>query len=194
SVYVIRTSDADALRAAVDTAYASEIVSPRRHRIEVSFHESHALDLDQFLTHVRGSRDEVLRRVESIQLTVRYLGFRAGFAYLDGWPEEWAMPRRSTSRNLVPGGSFGIAATMSGFYPVDSPGGWNILGRTAAPLWDPSREPPNLFAPGDEISLVAGMRAEGGGMKVKPIIPHPSSLIPLANVVTPGQLTTIVGP
>jgi len=49
SVYVIGTSDADALRAAVDTAHASEIVSPRRHRIEVSFHESHALDLDEFL-------------------------------------------------------------------------------------------------------------------------------------------------
>src|SRR5438094_4377826 len=136
SVYVIGTSDADALRAAVDTAHASEIVSPRRHRIEVSFHESHALHLDEFLTHVRVSRDEFLRRVESIHLTVRYLGFRAGFAYLEGWPAEWAMPRRATSRNLVPGGSFGIAASMSGFYPVDSPGGWNILGRTAAPLWD----------------------------------------------------------
>ena len=130
-----------------------------------------------------------MRRVPDIRLVVRYLGFRAGFAYLEGWPAEWSMPRRSTSRNVVPGGSFAIAASMAGFYPVDSPGGWNLLGRTAAPLWDPDREPPNLFAPGDEIAIVV---LDG---TVTPVLPRLESEFhgePIADIITPGQLTTIV--
>ncbi|PYQ46904.1 MAG: hypothetical protein DMF59_20345, partial [Acidobacteria bacterium] len=124
-----------------------------------------------------------------IRLVARYLGFRAGFAYLEGWPAEWSMPRRSTSRNVVPGGSFAIAASMAGFYPVDSPGGWNLLGRTAAPLWDPERDPPNLFAPGDEIAIVV---LDG---TVTPVLPRLESEFhgePIADIITPGQLTTIV--
>ena len=113
-------------------------------------------DFDEFLAHAQVTRDDFLKRIPSLRLTARYLGFRAGFAYLEGWPEEWRMPRRSTSRNLVPRGSFAIAGVMAGFYPVDSPGGWNILGRTNATLWDPNAEPPNRFMPGDVIELRSG--------------------------------------
>ena len=67
------------------------------------------------------------QRVATLRLTARYLGFRGGFAYLDGWPEEWSMPRRPTSRPVARG-SFAIAGNVAGFYPIDSPGGWNILG------------------------------------------------------------------
>jgi KipI family sensor histidine kinase inhibitor len=191
SVYVIGTSDVDALRLAVESASAAESGPIRRHRIEVSFHESHALDLPEFLNFVHIYRDDFLHRVADVRLTARYLGFRAGFAYLEGWPKEWSMPRRSTSRNLVPGGSFAIAASMAGFYPVDSPGGWNILGRTAAPLWDPQRDPPNLFSPGDEIAIAPhpgplparGERVQGEGKY------HGD---PIADVIAPGQLTTVV--
>ena len=195
SIYVIGTSDAAALQRAVERSVASEAGPQKHHRIEVSFEDEHALDLRDFLAHVHAAREDFLRRLPSIRLSVRYLGFRAGFAYLDGWPAEWAMPRRSTSRNRVPGGSFGVAGAMSGFYPVDSPGGWNILGRTAAPLWDPTREPPNLFAPGDEIQLdvaelpPATRHPPPAGRAG--VVPH---LPPIADVITPGQLTTIVGP
>src|SRR2546430_1458487 len=82
-------------------------------------------------------------RMPSVRLTARYLGFRAGFAYLDGWP--WPMPRRQRSRNLVPGGSFAVGGAMAGFYPLDLPGGWNVLGRTAEQL-------ANAISPGDEIA------------------------------------------
>ena len=70
------------------------------------------------------------------------------------------MPRRSTSRNLVPGGSFAIAASMAGFYPVDSPGGWNILARTPVQLWDLRREPAALMSAGDRVSFEPISRAE----------------------------------
>src|SRR3954471_19374392 len=124
--------------------------TPRTHVIDVDFSGP---DLDEFLTHAHITRDDFLQRIPSIRLNARYLGFRAGFAYLEGWPEEWRMPRRTTSRNLVPRGSFAIAGMMAGFYPVDSPGGWNLLGRTNAALWNPSAEPPNRFAPGDVTEI-----------------------------------------
>lgn len=78
-------------------------------------------------------------------LTARYLGFRGGFAYLDGWPEEWSLPRRSTSRPVLRG-TFAVAGNVAGFYPIDSPGGWNLLGRTNVNL-------ENAIAPGDVIVI-----------------------------------------
>ena len=181
SVYVIGTSDADAVRRAIDSAVVASSVATKRHRIAVSFHETHALDLAEFLSFVRISRDEFLQRIPSILLVARYLGFRAGFAYLEGWPAEWSMPRRSTSRNLVPGGSFAIAASMAGFYPVDSPGGWNILGRTAAPV--------NLFAPGDEIQIDVVQTLLSAPAPTRVSVSHGEVI---ADVISPGQLTTIV--
>jgi len=161
--------------------------TPRTHVIDVDFSGP---DLDELLAHAHLTRGDFLNRVSSIHLTARYLGFRAGFAYLEGWPDEWRMPRRTTSRNLVPRGSFAIAGAMAGFYPVDSPGGWNLLGRTSATLWDPHADPPNRFAPGDAIEIrpasidsfdaPTAANIESGGEIV-------------AEVVAPGQLTTIVG-
>ena len=78
-------------------------------------------------------------------LIVRYLGFRGGFGYLDGWPEEWSMPRRPTSRPVTRG-SFAIAGNVAGFYPIDSPGGWNILGHTDYDLF-------HALAPGDTVEM-----------------------------------------
>ena len=192
SLYVIGSTDRAAVTRAIDDAQNTPMSEGTHHRIEVSFADEHALDLREFLAAAHLSREEFLRRLADVRLSVRYLGFRAGFAYLDGWPQEWRMPRRPTSRNLVPGGSFGIAGAMAGFYPVDSPGGWNILGRTDAPLWDPSREPPNLLAPGDEIEITPGtwsgrLQPAGG---LKPAAPLGAET---ADVIAPGQLTTIVG-
>jgi KipI family sensor histidine kinase inhibitor len=110
-----------------------------RHSVRVSFAEGP--DLDEFLAHTRQSREEFVRRIAEVRLTARYLGFRAGFAYLDGWPEEWAMPRRPTSRPHVPRGSFAVAGAVAAFYPIDTPGGWNLLGRTdAVPRIEPGDE------------------------------------------------------
>ena len=79
------------------------------------------------------------------ELTVRYLGFRGGFGYLDGWPEEYALPRKPTSRPVARG-SFAVAGNVAGFYPIDSPGGWNILGHTDYDI-------AYALAPGDTIVI-----------------------------------------
>jgi allophanate hydrolase subunit 2/allophanate hydrolase subunit 1 len=160
---------------------------PQTHVIDVDFSGP---DLDEFLAHAQVTRDAFLRRLPSIRLTARYLGFRAGFAYLEGWPDEWRMPRRVTSRNLVPRGSFAIAGAMAGFYPVDSPGGWNLLGRTNATLWNPNAEPPNRFAPGDVIEIRPASIASFDAL-AEATVDRAGEFV--AEVVAPGQLTTIVG-
>ena len=161
--------------------------TPRTHVIDVDFSGP---DLDELLAHAHLTRGDFLNRVSSIHLTARYLGFRAGFAYLEGWPDGWRMPRRTTSRNLVPRGSFAIAGAMAGFYPVDSPGGWNLLGRTNATLWDPHADPPNRFAPGDAIEI---RPASIDSFDAPTAANIESSGEIVAEVVAPGQLTTIVG-
>jgi KipI family sensor histidine kinase inhibitor len=165
----------------------SSAFTPRTHVIDVDFSGP---DLDEFLDHVHITREAFLQTVPSLRLTARYLGFRAGFAYLEGWPDAWRMPRRTRSRNLVPRGSFAIAGVMAGFYPVDSPGGWNLLGRTNAILWNPNAEPPNRFAPGDVIEIRPAPIAQFDAQPPSNIQAEGEIV---AEVIAPGQLTTIVG-
>jgi hypothetical protein len=108
----------------------------------VSFREEYGPDLAQLGV----PSDVFFSRVRELQLVVRYIGFRGGFGYLDGWPPDWSMPRRPTSRPRVAAGTFAVAGQVAGFYPLDSPGGWNLLGRTGEPLM-------HALAPGDQIVI-----------------------------------------
>jgi allophanate hydrolase subunit 1 len=133
SLYVIRGENRAATIAATR--------EPRELRIPVVFDGA---DLPELLARV--DCDAFLERVATLRLTARYLGFRGGFAYLEGWPGEWSLPRRPTSRPLVKGGTFAIAGNVAAFYPIDSPGGWNLLGRTNVDL-------ENALTPGDTIII-----------------------------------------
>ena len=145
SLYVIFESapDREALTAALAVAgRGPRATSTAVHHIPVAFD---GVDLDELLAHAGVTPEAFLARIPDIRLVARYLGFRGGFAYLDGWPAEWAMPRRATSRPVA-AGSLAIAGSVAAFYPIDSPGGWNILGHTDVDL-------ENAIAPGDEIRL-----------------------------------------
>jgi KipI family sensor histidine kinase inhibitor len=83
-----------------------------------------------------------------------FLGFAPGFGYLGPLPSELVLPRRATPRVRIPPGSVAIAGPHTAVYPIESPGGWHILGRTAAPLWDPRRDPPALLEPGARVRFV----------------------------------------
>ena len=85
---------------------------------------------------------------------VLFLGFAPGFAYLGGLPPHLATPRRATPRSRVPAGSVGIAAEQTGVYPLAMPGGWQLIGRTEAHLWDATRASPALLRPGDRVRFV----------------------------------------
>lgn len=75
-----------------------------------------------------------------VTYNVAFFGFLPGFAYLTGWPAKWSLPRLANPRTKVPAGSVGIAGVQCGIYPVESPGGWRILGRSPIPMLDLARE------------------------------------------------------
>ena len=78
-----------------------------------------------------------------------------GFGYLSGGDPRLQVPRRPSPRTQVPAGSVGLAGQFSGIYPAASPGGWQIIGHTAAVLWDVEREPPALLEPGMTVQFEA---------------------------------------
>lgn len=95
----------------------------------------------------------LVEALTAAQLTVAFSGFAPGFGYLTGLPEELHVPRRATPRTRVPAGSVGLAGPFAGAYPRASPGGWQLVGRTDAVLFDVDRDPPALLAPGARVRL-----------------------------------------
>lgn len=95
--------------------------------------------------------DEVVRRHQAAHYVVAFTGFAPGFAYLAGGDPVLHVPRRSTPRTRVPAGSVSLAGEFSGIYPREGPGGWQLIGRTDAVLWDLQREDPALLTPGTRV-------------------------------------------
>lgn len=112
-------------------------------------------DLGDVASHCGISNDEVVQRHTATEYVVYFLGFQPGFAYLGGLDEALHTPRRPEPRVCVPAGSVGIGGAQTGIYPLASPGGWQLIGRTDLPLFDPHAEPPTLLAPGDRVRFVA---------------------------------------
>ena len=108
-------------------------------------------DLEAVAAHTGLSGDEVVRRHSSASYAVRAVGFTPGFPYLAGLPAELHVPRRSTPRVSVPAGSVGIGGAQAGVYPLASPGGWNLIGRTPLRLFDAFADEPALIRPGDRV-------------------------------------------
>jgi KipI family sensor histidine kinase inhibitor len=99
--------------------------------------------------------DEVATRHGAVTYHCAFCGFAPGFAYLAGLDPALRLPRRATPRTVVPAGSVAVADVYTAVYPSASPGGWHVIGRTDAALWDPERDPPALVAPGATVRFVA---------------------------------------
>lgn len=97
------------------------------------------------------SADEVVRIHCSGEYRVYLIGFAPGFPYLGGMSERIAAPRRSSPRLKIPAGSVGIAGRQTGVYPIETPGGWQLIGRTPIPLFLPDADPPSLLQAGDVV-------------------------------------------
>ena len=97
---------------------------------------------------------DVIELHASVEYHVFFLGFAPGFAYLGTVPEAIATPRRASPRTRVPAGSVGLAGDQTGVYPFEMPGGWQLIGRTEARLWNLARPSPALLAPGSRVRFV----------------------------------------
>jgi KipI family sensor histidine kinase inhibitor len=113
-------------------------------------------DLDEVAGLTGRSAADVVRLLTAVELTVAFCGFAPGFGYLTGLPEELHLPRRATPRTRVPAGSVALAGPFAGVYPQASPGGWQLVGRTDAVLFDVDRDPPALLAPGTTVRFRDG--------------------------------------
>ncbi len=127
----------------------------RRVRIPVVYGGEFGEDLAEVAAFHQTSAEEIVRRHTKPVYTVFMMGFQPGFPYLGGLPENLHTPRRAVPRIKVPAGSVGIGGSQTGVYPFASPGGWQIIGRTEAPLFQISANPPTLLAAGDTVQFVA---------------------------------------
>ncbi len=98
--------------------------------------------------------EEVIHLHSDTEYPVYMMGFTPGFPYLGGMSERIATPRLSTPRGVIPAGSVGIAEAQTGVYPIESPGGWRLIGRTPLRLFDVARTPPSLIDAGDRVRFV----------------------------------------
>ncbi len=108
-------------------------------------------DLDEVCALKGITRDELIALHTGVTLTTAFCGFAPGFGYLSGMPQRMHVPRRSSPRTQVAAGAVGLAGEFTGVYPRASPGGWQIIGHTVLALWDPTRDPPSLLAPGTRV-------------------------------------------
>jgi inhibitor of KinA len=111
-------------------------------------------DLEAVAEHTKLGPEEVIHIHSSAEYFVYFLGFAPGFAYLGGLPESIATPRLPTPRKKVPVGSVGIGGNQTGVYPLATPGGWRLIGRTPMPLFSPKSTPPVLLEMGDRVRFV----------------------------------------
>jgi inhibitor of KinA len=122
--------------------------------IPVIFDEHDALDLTFIAESAALSPGEVVEIFTSTTYRVFMLGFLPGFTYMGEVDARIAVPRKDTPRTKVPKGSVGIAGRQTGIYPFESPGGWQIIGRTDTDIFVPASDPPCLFRPGDQVRFV----------------------------------------
>ncbi len=131
-----------------------EIPAPRIVEIPVLYDGEFGPDIEVVAQHNGLTVEQVVAIHAATDYPIYMIGFTPGFCYLGGLDRRIHTPRRKTPRTLLPGGSVGIAEAQTGMYPVDSPGGWQIIGRTPLRLFAPERENPFLYEAGDRIRFV----------------------------------------
>lgn len=133
----------------VDTS----LLPTRKIKIPVCYSEKYALDIKDISKEKKLPVTEITRLHTAKRYRVYMIGFLPGFAYMGEVDEQIAMPRKVHPRTRVEAGSVGIAGMQTGIYPLDSPGGWQIIGRTPVKLFDKEKNDPVLLQPGDEIEF-----------------------------------------
>ena len=191
-------ADVETLRASLRRAAdsAPEIRQGSLIEVPVAYGGADGPDLQDVAAFAKLSPQAVIERHCALEYRVFMLGFLPGFAYMGSVDPSIAAPRKATPRARIPAGSVGIAGRQTGIYPRQSPGGWQLIGRTALRVFDAARVPAALFAAGDRVkfvptTLLSGADPSGPRSDREPvsyqIAPHGRSI----TVLRPGLFTTI---
>lgn len=144
----------DHLRRAASTARIAREDESKLVPIPVTYGGEAGPDLAEVAAFAGCDEEEVIAKHMAREYRVFMVGFLPGFTYMGIVESSIAMPRRDTPRLAVPKGSVGIAGLQTGIYPIESPGGWRLIGRTDTVLFDPSASPPTLLQPGDRVRFL----------------------------------------
>jgi KipI family sensor histidine kinase inhibitor len=149
----------------------TDLPEPRVIEIPVQYGGESGPDLESVARHTHCSAAEVIALHSGREYLVYMLGFTPGFCYLGGMDERLETPRLAEPRTHIPAGSVGIAGKQTGVYPINSPGGWQIIGRTPLHLFDPHRDPPVLVQAGDMVRFVPMNEENSATTKLNYILP-----------------------
>lgn len=127
---------------------------PRQIIVPVQYGGEYGVDLAFVANYHHLSVEEVIRIHSGATYIVYMMGFTPGFPYMGKLDDAIVTPRLETPRTRVPAGTVAIAGSQTGIYPIDSPGGWQLIGHTPLQLFDPQADSPFLFSPGDEVRFV----------------------------------------
>jgi inhibitor of KinA len=127
---------------------------PRRIEVPVHYGGEYGIDLEFVAHYHRLSIEDVIQIHSERTYTIYMMGFTPGFPYMGKLNDAIVTPRLETPRTRVPAGTVAIAGAQTGIYPIESPGGWRLIGYTTLQLFDPKSESPFLFSPGDQVLFI----------------------------------------
>lgn len=140
-------------------------IPPQMHKVPVCYELE--LDWKDVEKHSGLTRDLIIEKHTASIYTVAMLGFIPGFLYLSGLDEKISCPRKAEPRTKIPAGSVGIAGNQTGVYSLESPGGWQIIGRTPISFFDPKMDPPSEVRPGDKVEFYSISETEFKRLKTE---------------------------
>ncbi len=123
-------------------------------KVPVKYGGKYGVDLESVARYCQLQVEDVIHIHSEKTYTVFMMGFTPGFPYMGKLDDAILMPRLETPRTHVPAGTVAIAGSQTGIYPIDSPGGWQLIGWTPLQLFNPESETPFLFSPGDEVKFI----------------------------------------
>ena len=142
------------VRGKLEQMQDADLRKPRQFEVPVQYGGEYGVDLG-FIADYHHLRVEDVIRIHSEKTYAIYMmGFTPGFPYMGKLDDAIVTPRLETPRTRVPAGTVAIAGSQTGIYPIDSPGGWRLIGHTSLRLFDPESESPFLFSPGDEVRFI----------------------------------------
>ena len=153
----------DACRALLEECFKSASKfegSGRTVEVPVCYDPFFALDLEEVAAATKLSAQLIQKLHTAAKHWVLMVGFSPGQPYIGGLDPKLSVPRRATPRTRMPMGAVAIANAQTAVYPYETPGGWSIIGSTPLTVFDPARNPPSLFAPGDRVRFIAISRLE----------------------------------